>query len=537
MKKAMLFLLLLTACSKTVIISENKQATPPPTPISKKIPSNVLLNGPLVEGGSVSDKFLVTPNKTKVIYIADESIDNVDDIFSVDLSGTNKKNLTNLSIGKKATLFVISPNSQKILFLADINTTGRFDLFVIDIDGTNLRQINLGLSDNSQKVENNFRFSNAGDKIIYVSDEVSTGTRNIYSTNIDGTNRTRLNQVLGTQITFGLANNDSKIVYRTFSANPVIRSVTLSGTSDVLLNSAFNLGLNPASGIQDFKINSDSSFPRVAFRSNQDNGSVFELYIVPIDGSTSPTKVSGSIVSGGIVSSQYGFSNDNQKIVYVADQQTDEVQELFVSNIDGSSNLKLNSTLSPGGDIYSFKFSSDGQKVVYLADQNIDNVKELHSVFLNGLSNQKINTTLSLVENVVDQYLTIGNNVIYAMDKNQSGFYSIYRNDLLGTNEVKISENISSGNGYFDNSVSSIKQFGNLEDNSRIVVIGSSNLSSKNIFSVDFSGNSFKKINETGSISLATNSLGSSFIVVDEYVVYRVYDGIKNQLYIGLAKD
>lgn len=540
MKKLLLVSLVLVGCTKNVEI--NKPAPVPPAPFVQTIPFNIKLNGPLVSGGSVSDKFQASKDKLKIAYVADESIDTVDDLYSVNIDGTSKLNLTNLSLGKKVTLFVMSPVAQKVAFLADINTTGRFDLYTINLDGTNLHRVNLGLSDNAQVVENNFRFNNAGNKVIFVTDEEATGSKNIYAANTDGSSRLRLNQVLGTQITYALAADDSRVVYRPFSFNPVLRSVTLSGTGDVVLNSAFNLGLNPASGVLDFKISPDSS--KVAFRSNQDDGAIYDLIVVNLDGTGPRTKVNGPIVAQGLVSPSYDFATTTSKIVYIADQTTDEVQELYSSNLDGTGNVKLSGSLVSGGNVTSFKLSTTNSKVVYLADQTIDGVNELYSSGLDGAAaNTKINSSLVVGERVVNQYDVIGSKVVYATDKSQSGFYSVWSNSLLVSNEVKISDAISTGIGFFDNSNLTANQFDPLMnglDIARIILVGSNTSNNKDIRSVNLDGTTNKKLNDqTGGngVSLSVNQLGSTFIVVGDYVVYRYNNGVSTELYVALARD
>lgn len=500
------------------------------------MPFNQKINGPLISGGNVSDRYAATSDGTKIIYIADETTDNVDDLYVTTFPQRSTQNITNLSIGKKVLSFKVSPQDNKILFLADADTTGLYDLYTINLDGSNRQRVNIGLTNVTQEVENNFRFTNQGSKVIYATDEENAGVRNIYIANHDGSARLRLNQVLGTQLTFDLSANDSRVVYRTFSANPTLRSVTLSASGDTLLNAPFDLVGNPTSGVQDFKMASDSS--RVAFRSNQDNGAIFELYTVNLDGSGLRSKINGTIIAGGIVSPTYDFSKDNTKVVYIADQNVDEVQEIYVSNaVAPFNNTKLNALLIANGNVTSFKLSSDGQKVLYIADQNIDAVNELYSVNLNGLSNTKINSNLSLGETVANNFISSGSIVIYAMDKGQSGFSSIYKNSLNGASELRLTQVISSGNGFFDLGLSTVKQMDLLADGSRVIVSGSSVGGNKQLFSVDLSGNNFKQINEASPVVLAGSNLGTSFLVLGNNVVYRADTGAKSELFLGLAKD
>jgi hypothetical protein len=81
-----------------------------------------------------------------------------------------------------------------------------------------------------------------------------------------------------------------------------------------------------------YKISADSS--QVVYRAHQDTYGVIELYSVPIGGGTT-TKLSGPMVTGGDVDlSIYYISADCSRVVYKADQDTDEVFELYSTPIE-----------------------------------------------------------------------------------------------------------------------------------------------------------------------------------------------------------
>ncbi len=126
-----------------------------------------------------------------------------------------------------------------------------------------------------------------------------------------------------------------------------------------------------------FLISPDSS--RVIYT---DKG--FELYSVPLAG--------GSVVklnpSGGSVSWWVQISPDSSRVVYTADQDTDEVYELYSVPLAGGNVVKLNPPLVVGGGIIRwlpfvmpFQISPDSSRVVYVADQETDEVYELYASF------------------------------------------------------------------------------------------------------------------------------------------------------------
>ena len=73
----------------------------------------------------------------------------------------------------------------------------------------------------------------------------------------------------------------------------------------------------------------------------------------------------------GDVSSSYQVSPDGSTVVYRADQDTDDVTELYSVPIGGGAVTKLNGALPAGGSVFysGYQISPDGSTVVYNADQ------------------------------------------------------------------------------------------------------------------------------------------------------------------------
>ena len=116
------------------------------------------------------------------------------------------------------------------------------------------------------------------------------------------------------------------------------------------------------------------------------------VFSVLADGSAAPVKLNGPLVPGGNVVSggadtdpSFALSPDGQWVAYLADQLVDERFELFLRRIDGSgSPVVVNDPLVAGGDVAAygqldpaFRFTKDSTGIVYLADQESDEVVEL----------------------------------------------------------------------------------------------------------------------------------------------------------------
>lgn len=101
-------------------------------------------------------------------------------------------------------------------------------------------------------------------------------------------------------------------------------------------------------------------------------------------------KLNPPLAAGGEVSARsYRFAPDSSFVVYRADQDTDEVFELYRVDVTSPGNAeKINDTLTAGGDVPpanqtpAFRISPDSSTVTYIADQDIDNRLELYAVDL-----------------------------------------------------------------------------------------------------------------------------------------------------------
>lgn len=74
----------------------------------------------------------------------------------------------------------------------------------------------------------------------------------------------------------------------------------------------------------------------------------------------SPERLNGPLVSGGDVRWPSGFlvSDDGTRVVYRADQNTNDVWELFSTPIGGGTASRVNDALPSGGSAFGFEIST-----------------------------------------------------------------------------------------------------------------------------------------------------------------------------------
>ena len=173
--------------------------------------------------------------------------------------------------------------------------------------------------------------------------------------------------------------------------------------------------------VGEVEISLDST--RVVYLADQDTDGVFELFSVPLTGGP-PTKLNGALVSGGSVGINFQISPNSGRVIYIADQEEDDVEELFSVPLAGGTATKLNPPLVTGGIVLNAKISPDSSRAVYQADQEFDSVVELFSVPLTGGISTKLSGVLVSGGDVhVQQYKLSGDSsrVVYLADQDIDG--------------------------------------------------------------------------------------------------------------------
>jgi Tol biopolymer transport system component len=154
--------------------------------------------------------------------------------------------------------------------------------------------------------------------------------------------------------------------------------------------------------------------PRVVFSGFLESAGI-ELFSVPMSGGLL-TKLNGTLTGGGkVVSFLVGGAG---RIAYVADQVTEGVFELFSVPVSGGPATKLNPPFVPGGSVLGFQrflLGGGGLRLVYLADQETNDVPELFSVPIDGSGpSVKISGSLASGETVRDYLVSAdGSRVVY----------------------------------------------------------------------------------------------------------------------------
>jgi len=362
------------------------------TPVGATSPP-LKLNAPLPLGGVAGQvtSFQLTSDGTAAYYTASQGTQQ-DELWRVELGGPGDAVRVSGGAGPFQSVeeYALSPDGQRVLFLRGLQ------LFSVPAHGGVLPQrIPIEASVWS------FRIAPDSQSVVFVAGPPAQ--EQLFSAAIDAT---------GPALLLGPVPEDYRVTpdgervvsVRSTDGTMQLYSIPLHGGPEVVLNAPLLPGrdvggdtgtLAPA---QFYGLSPDGQW--VAYVADQDSDDVLELYAVPADRSAPPHKLSGPMVTGGDVRSEpdvgpaFAFSPDGATVVYVADQLSNGVWELFRVALGGGPAVRLNGTLPLGGDVGGsptlqvahriFEFVPGGQRLVYMADQNANDVLELFSVPLDG---------------------------------------------------------------------------------------------------------------------------------------------------------
>lgn len=300
--------------------------------------------------------------------------------------------------------------------------------------------------------------------VVYVADQEVDQRMELYGAAIDGSSHWNLNGTLQS-----LGNVNSKGVRVTPGSAHVVY------LTDKLQDEVFELFSVPATGGESVPlspqlVNGGDVLPnsiqlnpvgdRVLYLADQDVDEKFEIYTVPVSGGPS-TRVNGSLIATGDVrEDSLQFSDDGSQVLYIADQITNEVYELFVAPSTGGDSLRLNSQLVNSGDVTAAEFSLDGERVVYLADTRVNDIFELFSVSTSGGESVRLSEALASTRDVSDFEITPdGQYVVFLADQEVDERFELYLAPITGGSIQKLNGELPIGGDVRDWLISSDGQY------------------------------------------------------------------------------
>lgn len=414
---------------------------------------------------------------------------------------------TDLQAGGPDRQLSITPDGETVLYVAAQDTAGNEELYAVGIEGGTPRKLNHALPPTDDVVD--YKLTSDGTRVLYRARNVASGpvrlwsvplaggtpvdvsgtivtgdvgeyqitpddgrvvflaqghtaeTTELYSRAVDGSgSRVRLNdpitapdQVLDRLV---ISPDSSRVVFRIFDDSAELfqlYSASVASPGDVVVNGALIAGGNVDG--DDFVVTPNSQ--HVVYLADQDTNDVFELYRAPITGGGTSIKLSGTVSAApGVTEKSTYMSPDGQYVVFRI--SASGILQLYSARVDGTgSRVRLNPTLIPGGQVDGSIFiTPNSQRVVYLADQDTDDLFELYSVPIGGGTSVKISGPSQL--NVVDHDDSTGDTILITPDSSRAVFKAttlggdagLYSAPVAGGSAVLLSDPLIAGH-IFDN--------------------------------------------------------------------------------------
>jgi hypothetical protein len=409
--------------------------------------SGTKLNPQLVAGGSVT-RFALTPDATAVIYIADQEQNDVFELWRVNIANPGVSTKLNgfLETGGDVIEFGVTPDSSSVVYLADQSNDDVFELFRTVLATLANTKLNPPYTPpTGQDVDAFFILPN-GTGVVYRADQTTNDVAELFVVSFAaaGTNNSPISGALGpgqSVKAFATTPDSQNVLYianRPLNSDRLFIVPTVGGGS-IQLNTVSGTNPNNAN-VTGFAVTPNGV--SAVYRADQDTDEVFELYnviIAPPGGAS--TKLNGPLAScvpgPGICGDVNSFDviPDNTGAVYIADQNANDVFELFRSVFSGSPpTFPLNpSFTSPPfagtEDVEDFALSPNGTGVVYRADQDTDGIKEIYRVVFGFPGSVRLNPPLTILGQNVETYTVSpdSSSAIYQANQDDAAVTELYR--------------------------------------------------------------------------------------------------------------
>jgi hypothetical protein len=419
------------------------------------------LSGTLVAGGDVVD-FRISPDGEFVAYVADQDTNQVFELYvsetdkligdtEVKVSATMAGNgIKEIVTGEYA--FAWASDSSRIAYLADQRTAGVIELFSVLPDATSNVRLSGDLGSDRDVVE--FLWAPDTSRIVYLANQDFVNALELYSVLPNVTNSSQ--KITSgfdpgeNVIDFAWAPSSQRVAFIADKNTPGLFQLwTTSPTNanNVLVSSVIPVG---DGDVIEFAWAPEIGTNRIAYLSDENKDEMFELFTTrgtdPIINLISLLQVDGSDVTEFVWAPT--LQSDQLQIAYIADQEINDVFELFVSNETGSFNVKASGDLVTGGDVFAFQWEPDSTLIAYNADEDTDNVVELFTTPAPLPANpvEKVSGTMAgfgVEDNF--QWADDSSRIAYLADQDEINVIELYTSTPLGSQNDQTSGDLVLG--------------------------------------------------------------------------------------------
>ncbi|MGD8441368.1 MAG: hypothetical protein PVG53_12600 [Holophagae bacterium] len=379
----------------------------------------------LSDGLSFSDVrwFEIGPDGKRVVFGQDATVDEAVELYGVDAAGGSQVLLSDvLPSGSHAYGGVFTDDGSRVVYQADQDSIDVFELYSVPPDNGPSVKLNATLSSG----ESVHTFELCDDLVVY-SVSLTSGAGSLFTVPAAGGSVVDL-ETVAILSRFKISADCTRIVFN-HGLPYQLSSIPILGGMAVQLSPPGMETLGSVISPNSQRVVFQGSFEPAGFDE-------LDLYSVPIAGGTA-IKLNGEAVADGGVT-WFAIAPTDARVVYISDQEADEVDELYSVPITGGGEIKLNGLLVSGGDVLDAQISPDGSRVVYRADQQTVNTDELYSVPIGGGTVVKLNGPLVSNGDVLDFTISPDSQwVVYRADELLDGYITGFRVPIAGPSAAR----------------------------------------------------------------------------------------------------
>ncbi len=341
-----------------------------------------------------------------------------------------------------------NPVTSAIAYYGEVATLGVTEVFVVDAPGGTSRRVSQTAGVGGTGVEPNalWAWTPDGARLVYSGHFADASTTGMWSVRADGSDLQQLGPDLDAAMQFG----EVTFVHQ---ARALVCTQYLASSGQIeLIATDWNGGdhrslsqgvISGGSWIVELAVSPDGQ--RVVYRTDAYAGGSgnYELYSVSID-AQGHVRIHDAMVANGAAYRIVGWSQDGQRIHYLADADVDQRVELYSAALDGSGVVKLSGPLTGVESIEHWGQLADGRILYsvalgtganewYVVDQDGTNLTALDTA--GGAGNE-----LQLWASSAS-----GDRVLGRGDLDTLGIEELYSFPLDGSARTKVNPPLASG--------------------------------------------------------------------------------------------
>lgn len=399
----------------------------------------------------------ISPDSRYAVYLAAQEQPERNELYAVDLAAPAAPIKLNAPLGPAEQIldFQISPDGATVVYRLNRTAAQVIELYAVPIAGGEPVRLNTPLPTNSGVFD--FVFSPDSATVVYRADQISSGVAELFSAPLSGGATVRLNEPLPpggfVRGRYAVSAAGDRVIYLAEQAgagDSELFSVPIVGGAAIRLNRPL-----PAGGaVRSFRLTHAGAEPLAVYLADQNSAGVTELYAVPIAGGD-PRRLNPPLLAPYFISDDYALSPDETRVVYLAQQESAGVTELFSVPIGGGPAARLNAPPGADGDVFAFQNSPNPAvaRVVYQADQDADGVTEIYSAPLDGSADPvRLNRPLGAGGGVAFLAFAIspdGERVVFQARESAQSAFNLYSAPIGGGAALRLNGNLAPGAAAF----------------------------------------------------------------------------------------